>query len=267
MNLGKQKRLKSFFRDNSKNTIIVPIDHGMTMGPISGIEDMKSTIVKLGQHKVDGVILHKGLITSCEKEIVESNLSVIMHLSASTSLGQTSNYKVTVGTVKEALSFGCNAVSIHLNIGNEFEADMFRDVAKVAEDCYKYGMPLLAMMYARGASVQDEMSIENIKHVARIGAELGADLIKVNYSEHDGDFKEVVEGCPVPIIIAGGEKCNTQDEFLKKVSAAMKTGIHGVSVGRNIFQEDNMDYLMRNLDEIVRHGAKFDNNASKRHVG
>lgn len=267
MNLGKQKRLKSFFREGNDNTIIVPIDHGVTMGPISGIENIKATIAKLGQHKVDGIILHKGLINACEKEIVDSNLSVIMHLSASTSLGQNSNYKVTVGTVKEALSFGCNAVSIHLNIGNEFEADMFRDVAKVAEDCYKYGMPLLAMMYARGAGINDELSVDNIKHVARIGAELGSDLIKVNYSERGGDFKEVVEGCPVPIIIAGGEKCNTQDEFLKRVSSAMKTGIHGVSVGRNIFQGDNMDYLMSNLDEIVRHGVEFEDNASKRQVG
>lgn len=257
MNLGKQQRLKSLLKDNSKNTIIVPIDHGMTVGPIKGIENIKQTILRMGRNNVDGVILHKGIINACEKEIVESNLSVIMHLSASTSLGSTSNCKVTVGSVKEAVSFGCNAVSIHLNIGNEYEPTMFHEVAKVAEDCYKYGMPLLAMMYARGNGVEDEMNVQNIKQVARIGAEIGADLVKVHYSERGGDFREVVEGCPVPIIIAGGEKCNDSDVFLDRVSHAMEKGIRGVSVGRNIFQEDNIEYIMSNLDNIVRKGRRF----------
>ncbi|MDP4146800.1 MAG: 2-amino-3,7-dideoxy-D-threo-hept-6-ulosonate synthase [Bacillota bacterium] len=250
MVLGKEKRLNRLF-NNSGNIIIVPMDHGITLGPIKGIDCIQDTVSKLVKSNVDAILLHKGLINSCEKELINKNVATIMHLSASTSLNPSSGIKTVVGSVFEAVAFGCDAVSVHINIGNEYESEMFRDISKVSRDCYKYGMPLIAMMYARGKEITDENNVEVVKHAARVGAELGADIVKVNYTGSRETFKMVVDTCPVPVVISGGEKVDSNIEFLRYINDAIMAGARGVSIGRNIFQSEDMELLVKAIYKIV----------------
>jgi fructose-bisphosphate aldolase/2-amino-3,7-dideoxy-D-threo-hept-6-ulosonate synthase len=114
----------------------------------------------------------------------------------------------------------------------------------------EWGMPLLAMMYARGPKIKDETAVEAVKLAARVGAELGADIVKTTYTGDPDSFREVVEGCPVPVVIAGGSKLNDL-ETLNMIEGAMKAGAAGLSVGRNVFQHEHPDRLVRAACAIV----------------
>lgn len=249
MNLGKQLRLKQFYRYNKEKSIIVPMDHGMTMGPISGIDNIQNLLKILSKHSIDGIILHKGLISSYANLIQDLNIPIIMHLSARTILSGNCR-EVLVGSVKEALFFGCSAVSVHINFGGEDECEMLKDVALVSSECYQAGMPLMIMAYAKAYTVQ------TAKHLARISTELGADLVKLLYTEKGGNFQEVVEGCPIPILIAGGEKAANIFEFMNIVKNALDAGVGGLSIGRNIFQSENIDWVLDQLVSLVRYGER-----------
>ncbi|GAF75206.1 unnamed protein product, partial [marine sediment metagenome] len=98
----------------------------------------------------------------------------------------------------------------------------------------------------------------NVKHAARAGAELGADIVKVVYTGSIDSFAEVVRGCPVPVIIAGGEKMGSDKEIFEMVSDALKAGAAGVSIGRNAFQHKNPDKMVRALSRMVHENVDIE---------
>jgi len=117
----------------------------------------------------------------------------------------------------------------------------------------EWGMPLLAMMYPRGPKIEDEADVSVIKHAARVGAELGADIIKCPYTGSVETFREVVEGCPAPVVIAGGSKMS-DEEPLKMIEGAMKAGGAGLSMGRNAFQHENPVKFVKAACAMVHEG-------------
>lgn len=252
MELGKLQRMKRIRRNSDHKLLIVPMDHGISMGPIQGITCVRECIRKLSSFPINAMILQKGMIMSCAEAIVASDIPVIMHLSAGTKLNPYGNFKVRIGNVKEAVSFGCDGVSIQVEIGHEKEGEMLREAGKVAEDCYKYGMPLLAMMYVGSPGV-DKNNTQLIAHAARVGAELGADIVKVSYNDKMDEFNQVVQGCPIPVVIAGGERCNDSKQLIQMIQEASQSGIAGYAIGRNIFQSDSMEEGLRHVIDII-HG-------------
>ena len=205
MNQGKTRRLKRIMQKDNR-TVIVPMDHGVTVGPIQGITDMQQIISQLIKGRVDAVLVHKGIA----KRVDTGNAGLIVMLSGMSNLSPNVNGKVQVCSVQEAIRLGADAVSVHVNVGSQDEDKMLSNLGKVSEECELFGMPLLAMMYPRGPKIQDEHAPEVVAHAARIGAELGADIIKANFTGKIDTFKGVVESCPVPVVIAGGPKCKTR---------------------------------------------------------
>lgn len=255
--IGKIKRLNRLF-NSSGTVIIVPMDHGITVGPIKGLDDMHSTIGRLINGGADAILLNKGMIPHNFDSLKEKAVGVIMHLSGSTDMGINSLYKVPTGTIYEALAMGCDAVSVHINLGSDKEPDMLRDLAAISSECYQYGLPLLAMIYTRGGKIRNEYDAGLIKHAARLGAEIGADIVKVNYTGDRNSFEEVVRSCPVPVIIAGGEKINDDYKLLRMVFEAIQAGAKGVSIGRNIFQHNNIEALLKAISFIVHQNTSFE---------
>lgn len=254
MEFGKVRRLKKILRDDNR-TVITPMDHGVTLGPVMGLVNMQETINKLLQGGVDAVVLHKGLA----KHVDLGNAGLIVHLSAITKFGPDPNNKVQVCSVEEALRIGADAVSVHVNLGGEQEDKMLAILGGVAENCDRYGLPLLAMMYPRGPKIQDQHAVEVVAHAARLGAELGADIIKTNYTGSIETFKEVVHGCPIPVVIAGGPKVETMQELLQMVHDSLEAGGAGLSIGRNTFQHENPTRMVQALIAIVHKKASVDN--------
>ncbi len=249
MFIGKSRRLRRIFGDDGK-TVIVPMDHGVTSGPIQGLVNMQSIIDKLAAGGADAVVLHKGIV----KNVDTRRLGLIIHVSASTKMGPDVNWKVNVCSVEEAVRLGCDAVSVHVNLGSDREHEMLVELGKLADECDDWGVPLLAMMYPRGTKIGNEHDPILVAHAARVGAELGADVIKTNYTGDIESFKKVIEGCPVPVIIAGGPKIDSPRSLLEMVYNAVKAGCAGVSIGRNVFQHENPTAVTRALVGIVHKG-------------
>jgi fructose-bisphosphate aldolase/2-amino-3,7-dideoxy-D-threo-hept-6-ulosonate synthase len=113
-------------------------------------------------------------------------------------------------------------------------------------------------MYPRGAKVSDQYGEEFVAHAARAGAELGADMIKTNYTGDPDSFGRVIESCPVPVIIAGGPKVETDTELLQMISDAIATGARGVAIGRNVFQHDKPTHIVRAITRIVHENASVE---------
>jgi len=110
-------------------------------------------------------------------------------------------------------------------------------------------------VYPRGKQVQDEYDVKVVKHAARVGGELGADLVKVSYTGNVETFREVVEGCPSPVVIAGGPKMDSDHDVLTMVHGSIQAGGAGVSIGRNIFQNKNVEAIVRAISKIVHEEA------------
>jgi len=124
----------------------------------------------------------------------------------------------------------------------------------VSERCDFWGMPLIAMMYPRGKAIVNPNDVEVVSHAARAGAELGADIIKTNYTGDVDSFRRVVEGCPVPVVIAGGPKTETDMEFLQMIEGALQAGARGVAIGRNVFQHKDQVKMTMAIAAIVNKG-------------
>jgi predicted phospho-2-dehydro-3-deoxyheptonate aldolase len=250
MNEGKTRRLKRIMQQDN-HTVIVPMDHGVTVGPIQGIENMQKITDKLVAGKADAILVHKGIA----KRIDTGSAGLIVMLSGASNLSPNPNAKAQVCSVQEAIRIGADAVSVHINVGAQDEDKMLQTLGKVAEECEFFGLPLLAMMYPRGPKIASEHAPEVVAHAARIGAELGADIIKTNYTGNIDTFKVVTESCPVPVVIAGGPKCKSLIDVLQTTFDALQGGAAGLSIGRNVFQCEDPTKITKALSSIVHQGA------------
>ncbi|MGA1839186.1 MAG: 2-amino-3,7-dideoxy-D-threo-hept-6-ulosonate synthase [bacterium] len=250
--IGKQIRLERIMNRNSKRTVIVPMDHGITLGPIPGLIDMKETVNQIAAGGANAIIIHKGVVESGHRGH-GADVGLIIHLSGSTVLSPDPNAKVLVCSVEEGVRLGADAVSIHVNIGSDDEKSMLKDLGSVAKVTRDWGMPLVAMMYTRGPKIENEYDPKVVKHAARIGAELGADIVKVAYTGSPETFSQVVEGCFVPVVIAGGEKMETDMQVMEMVKGSLDAGGRGVSIGRNAFQHRDPKRLVWAISQMVHH--------------
>ncbi len=254
--LGKPIRMERITNRDNGRTVIVPMDHGMTLGPIPGLIDMPKTVNLIAEGGADAVLGHIGLPLLGHRGYGR-DVGLILHLSASTALAPDPNRKVLVSNVERAIKYGADAVSIHINLGATDESNMLYDFGSVAMSCEKWGMPLVAMVYTRGIKVDNEYDVKVVKHAARVAAEIGADMVKVNYTGCPESFREVVEACGghkpngIKVVIAGGDKMETDHEILKMVSGAMEAGAAGVSIGRNAFQHEYPHRMVAAIASIV----------------
>lgn len=255
--IGKNIRMDRIVNRKTRRTVIIPMDHGITVGPIEGLHNMSETVDSVARGGADAVVLHKGIIRAGYRGYGR-DIGLIMHMSASTRLGPDPGDKVPVADVEESIRFGADAVSVHINVGSKTEPDQLRFLGKTAKVCNNWGIPLLAMMYPRGEKIRNEYDVEVVAHAARVGAELGADIIKTNYTGSVESFRQVVRGCPVPVVMAGGPKTETQREFLQMVLDSVQAGGAGVSAGRNVFQAEDPTKMVQVLCGIIHEELAVD---------
>jgi class I fructose-bisphosphate aldolase len=158
--IGKAIRLERIIDRNSGKTVIIPMDHGVTVGPIEGLADMRTTISQMVSGGANAILMHKGLVRAGHRG-AGRDVGLIIHLSAGTSLSPDPNTKELVCTVEEAIKLGADAVSIHINLGAETDNVMLRQFGQVSERCAEWQMPLVAMVYTRGPKINDEYNANN----------------------------------------------------------------------------------------------------------
>ena len=260
-NLGKQRRLQRILDAATGRCVMVPMDHGVSVGPLPGLERPALAVRHAREGGASAVVVHKGLVRTIMPEL--GGLGLLVHVSASTSLNPDANDKRLVATVEECVRLGADGVSVHVNVGSKEESRMVADLGAIAEACDRHGMPLLAMMYPRGHDIEDPHDLRYVAHVARLAAELGADLVKCPYTGSTESFRKVVESCPVPVLISGGAKADADLGVLKAVQGAVAAGGAGVSIGRNVWQHAHPEAMCRAVADVVLRGATAEEAAGR----
>lgn len=254
--VGKERRLRRLLDADGDRGVVVPMDHGTSIGPVDGVERPGETAEAVVRGGASSVVVHKGLVPTVAPRIGEAGLWV--HVSASTSLNPDPDDKRVVASAGEAARLGADGVSAHVNVGSPEESRQVEDLGALTRAADDLGLPTLAMMYPRGPDVDDPHDVDNVAHVARLGAELGADVVKVPYTGDPETFRTVAEGCPAPVLISGGPKVEDDEAVLREVQASLQAGGAGVSIGRNTWQRDDPAAFAAALAELVLHDASLD---------
>jgi len=228
----------------------VPIDHSVSNYPIKGLSNIDEIIDSLSN--VDAIVAHKGVVSHFSSK---KTPPFIMHISASTIHGgDKKDDKRLVGTVKEAIARGAVGVSVQVNLGSNFENDMLERLGSISNQCHKLKIPLLGMIYVRGPNLNLDKNdtTKGIAHAVRLGWELGCDVIKTTWTGDIESFKIVTSSVPIPVLVAGGE---INDDFTKTtemVKDAIDAGAAGVCMGRQIFESNEIQNRIDQLNEILR---------------
>ena len=252
MTIGTRARLDRIGTDG--RYLIVPMDHGITMGAVKGLKNIESTIDAVTRGGADAVLTQKGIAPRVHDN--RNGAGYIVHLNASTTIGPDENDKRMTGTVEEAIRAGADAVSFHLNAGSRYEREQIEDLAELTGRADEFGIPVLAMSYARGPDV-DSDDPEALGHAVRLAEEVGADLVKTGYSGDADSFEHVVESTRLPVVIAGGSR-GTDRETVEMVRGTVDAGGAGVSMGRSIFQHDDPEAITRAVSAVVHDDADVD---------
>lgn len=233
--------------------LVVPLDHSLSDGPFAaGGTGLNRLVGQLATNGADAVVLHKGSVRFVDPAWF-TQTSLIVHLSASTAHAPDPDAKSLVGNVEEALRLGADAVSVHVNIGSREEVRQIADMARVAEDCDRWNVPLLAMMYPRGPHIADVRSPALVSHAVSVAVELGADLVKTYSVDSEAEMLRLADSCPVPLLVAGGPRVTDDAALLDFVDAALRRGAAGIAMGRNIFESARPGETTRRIARLV-HG-------------
>ena len=260
MTAGKQARLERL--GTGDRYVIVPMDHGITLGAVDGLVDLEGTVDAVTRGGADSILTQRGVADRVHPN--KNGAGYVVHLNGSTSLGPDENDKRRTATVEDAIRAGADAVSFHINVGSEYEPDQLTELAAVTSDAERYGIPVLAMAYARGHDVRDDDPAgfaEDLGHAVRLAEEVGADIVKTAYSGTPETFERVVESTALPVVIAGGSK-GTDVETLSIVSGAMDAGAAGVSMGRSIFQHEDPEAIVSAVSAVVHEDVPADEAAA-----
>ena len=247
---GKTIRLRRLFPDPKRRLFSVPLDHSVSMGPIDGLEELAPLANELQTNGADLLIVTKGAVREVAPILRPSTLLGI-HVSASTSLGTTSNRKVLVGSAEEAVALGADLLSIQVNFGIPEEPEMLHDLGVAADQCRSLGLPLLCMAYVKKGTggTPDEL-----RHAARAAADTGADLVKTSYPGSSEEFARLCRTTPVPVLIGGGVRLDDEAAFLTIVAESVRAGGAGICIGRNLFQRRPVGPLARRIADQL-HGT------------
>jgi len=242
---GMKNRLARIFSPRSRKTLMMAVDHGYFEGPIAGLEQIDLSVVPLLSH-VDALMLTRGMLrTSVPPQFRQS---VVLRASAGPSiLKELSNEHLAVD-IQEAIRLNAAALAVGAFIGSEFETQTVHNLTQLVDLASPYGIPVLAVTAIDEGTAHDA---RYFRMACRICAELGAQFVKTYYVAHG--FETVTASCPIPVVIAGGEKVSELDA-LTMAHRALGDGAAGVDMGRNIFQAQAPLAFVQALRVVVHEG-------------
>jgi putative autoinducer-2 (AI-2) aldolase len=227
----------------------LPIDHGYFQGPTRCLERPGETIRDLLPY-ADGLFVTRGVLRSSVDPNVDT--PIILRVSGGTSVvGKDLANEIITTSIEEIIRLNVAAVGISIFVGSDYEKETLESLALLVNDCEDYGIPVMAV-----TAVGKEMEKRTARYLGlgcRIAAELGAKIVKTYYCAED--FDKVTNGCPVPVVIAGGPKCETELEVFEFVHDGMQKGAIGVNLGRNVWQNPHPVAVMRALNTVIHENA------------
>ncbi|MEV8512054.1 2-amino-3,7-dideoxy-D-threo-hept-6-ulosonate synthase [Dactylosporangium sp. NPDC051484] len=244
-------RLRRLHHHSTAGLLIAPVDHSIADGPIvTRTSSLDRLMGHLAAGGVDAVIVHKGSVRHIHPDRF-AEMSLIVHLNASTGHALDPDAKYMVTAVEEAIRIGADGVSVHVNMGSLEEHQQIQDLARIADACDRWNLPLMAMMYPRGPKITDPSDPALVAHAVTIAADLGADLVKTVYPGSVSRMLELTGICPIPVLVAGGPRRGSDTELLQFVADAMAGGAAGVAMGRNLFQAADPERLAKKIARLI----------------
>lgn len=246
MDWGMQNRIAKIIKPDTGRAVMLAVDHGYFLGPTQKLENPRKTIAPLLPY-ADSLMLTRGVLRSSVDP--NANVPIVLRVSGGTSIvGQDLSNEAITTSIEEAVRVNVSALALSIFVGAPYEHQTLVNLAKLVDEGERYGIPVLAV-----TAVGKEMARDAryLSLACRVAAELGAKIVKTYYCE---EFDKVVEGCPVPIIIAGGKK-TSELEALQLSYDAVQHGAVGVDMGRNIWQSDHPVAMIRAVRKIVHENA------------
>ncbi len=247
MDWGMKNRLSRLIQSDGR-CMFLPIDHGYFQGPTRKLERPGETIAPLIPH-ADGLFVTRGILRACVDP--ENAPPVILRVSGGTSIiGKDLSHESLVTSIEDMIRLNVAAVGMSIFVGSDYEYDSLVNLGTLVDECENYGIPVMAV-----TAVGKELEKRDARYLAlccRIAAEFGAKVVKTYWCE---DFEKVTNGCPVPVVMAGGPKCETELEVFRFVHDGLQRGAIGVNLGRNIWQHPHPVAVMKALRAIIHEGA------------
>lgn len=247
MDWGMKNRMAQLIQADG-HALFLPIDHGYFQGPTRKLEQPGKTIEPLLPY-ADALFVTRGVLRSAVDP--QKARPIILRVSGGTSMvGKDLANEGLTTSIEEALRLNVSAVGLSIFVGSEYEHQTLMNLARLVDEAERYGIPVMAV-----TAVGKELEKRDARYLAlccRIAAELGARVVKTYWCE---DFEKVVEGCPVPVVMAGGPRVDTELEVFQFVHDGMQRGAIGVNLGRNIWQNDHPVAMIRAIRAIVHEKA------------
>ena len=246
MDWGMKNRLSKIIKPDNSRCVMLAVDHGYFLGPTERLENPRETVGPLLNY-ADSLMLSRGVLRT--SVIPESNTPIVLRVSGGSSIiGEDLSKETIVTSIEDAIKLNASCLALSIFVGSKYEFQTLKNLSKLVNEGEKYGIPVLAV-----TAVGKEMARDSryLALACRIAAELGAHIVK---TYHCPDFNKVVEGCPVPVIIAGGKKL-AEREALQFTFDALRDGASGVDMGRNIWQSDNPVAMIKAVRAIVHENS------------
>lgn len=257
---GKNRRLGRLFFNN--RMLVVPIDDSLIFGPYNGLYAISKTISEIELSKPTAILGFKGSLS----QVQSNDMQLILNLTASTTIGNHVS-KVVIGKVLDALRMDIDCIAAHINYTSEYENQMIEQFAAIASEADNYGLPTLAISYPRTrknntdynyTDLDESTYTDLICHCTRTSVELGADIIKTQYTGSTDSFSKVVKSAlGKPVIIAGGPIIDIREAY-SMAKSVIDAGAAGISYGRNVFNQTNIFAFLSGIKEIVFFGNDVD---------
>ncbi len=244
MDWGMKNRLSRIIKTDTNRTVMLALDHGYFLGPTKKLEDARSTIEPLLPY-ADALMLTRGILrTSVDPG---EDVPIVLRVSGGSSIvgKDLSNEGITT-CMEEAVRLNVSAVALSIFVGTDYEHQTLCNLATLVDQALPYGIPVLAV-----TAVGKELGKRDVRFLSlscRIAAELGASYVKTYYCD---EFEKIVESCPIPIVIAGGPKLETELDALEMAHNAVEKGAAGVDMGRNIWQSPHPVAMIKAIRAVV----------------
>ena len=252
---GLTLRKGAIFDKKDGRSVIIALDHGSIAGPMPGITNPSAIVKACVDAKVDGILTTKGFVDASRDEW-DRHTSLVLRLTGGfTVLGGKFQEEIIVEP-ETAIAYGASCAAITVKFGHEREGDFIRQASLAIDRCHRLGLPVMVEAMAKGTIGGKEFpshDSEAIRMVARMGAEIGADLIKTYYTGSIESFAQVVEGCPVPIVILGGSKTESVRDVFQTIYDSLQAGGSGIAMGRNIWSFGNVEAMLEAINGLI-HG-------------
>ncbi|MCG8419436.1 MAG: aldolase [Proteobacteria bacterium] len=251
---GKALRWNRFLYPGSRFGLIVPIDHGLTMGPIDGLTSVAGMGTWLRHPRITGIVAHKGVLERLAAQGWLGHKGLMLHLNGMSNMASAPDRKQMLTGVETALRLGADGVSLQLNFDGSNDGDNLTSLGATVDQAQQRGLPVLVMVYDKVTAADREASVKRIRHLMRIAIELGADAVKIGAPEKDArrELPLILDGISddIAVFVAGGA-LRSDEEMLSLTRLARRSGAAGLCVGRNVFQRAMPEEILTKLGDIL----------------